>query len=61
MSEEKEKSYVIKVPVFTTEMVVKGNVLFGETYSDLISAVKQKIEEYDGNLILRTRIKHRKQ
>lgn len=60
MSEEKEKSYVIKVPVFTTEMVVKGNVLFGETYSDLISAVKQKIEEYDGNLIFENKNKTQK-
>ena len=55
MSEE--KSYLIKVPVFTTEMVEKENDLFGETYSELISAVKKKIEEFVGTLMLENRDK----
>jgi len=41
MSKPKEKSYKIQVPVFSTEIIEEGNVLFGDTYQNLIGAIKQ--------------------
>lgn len=50
MPKPKEKSYKIQVPVFSTELIVEGNILFGDTYQNLINAIKQKINDYDGRL-----------
>lgn len=57
MSNTKEKTYKIQVPVFSTDMVEDGNVLFGDTYQNLINAVKQKIDKYNGTLSFANRNK----
>ena len=53
----KEKSYVIKVPVYTTEMVEKESPLFGENYHGLVRAVQKKVEEYVGGLSIENKNK----
>lgn len=60
MSTPKEKTYKIQVPVFSTEMVEEGNVLFGDTYQNLIDAIKQKIKVYTGHLSFENRNKTQK-
>lgn len=57
MSKPKEKSYKIQVPVFSTEIIEEGNVLFSDTYQNLISAIKQKLNDYDGRLSFENRNK----
>lgn len=57
MSKPKEKSYKIQVPVFSTEIIEEGNVLFSDTYQNLISAIKQKLDDYDGRLSFENRNK----
>jgi hypothetical protein len=44
---EKEKSYVIKVPVFTTTMKDDIEGIFGKnTYSDMLNSLKIKIKDF---------------
>lgn len=57
MNKPKEKSYKIQVPVFSTEIIEEGNVLFSDTYQNLISAIKQKLNDYDGRLSFENRNK----
>lgn len=57
MSKPKEKSYKIQVPVFSTEIIEEGNVLFSDTYQNLIIAIKQKLNDYDGRLSFENRNK----
>ena len=57
MSKPKEKSYKIQVPVFSTEIIEEGNVLFSDTYQNLIGAIKQKLNDYDGRLSFENRNK----
>ena len=57
MSNPKEKSYKIQVPVFSTEIIEEGNVLFGDTYQNLIDSIKQRINDYDGRLSFENRNK----
>lgn len=46
-SEIKEKSFLIKVPVYSSELILKGNDLFGGvTYGDMLKYAKTKIAEY---------------
>jgi glutamyl-tRNA reductase len=42
---DKQKSYNIKVPVYTTEIIESKNDLFGITYAEIITAIKSKIED----------------
>lgn len=50
MSDNKEKSYRIKVPVFTSEPIQEGNDLFGGvSYTDMIQYVHRKINNYKDN------------
>ncbi len=45
--ENKEKSYLIKVPVYTTEMIPNPNDFFGGiSYSDMLGFLKRKIVDY---------------
>jgi hypothetical protein len=45
--ENKEKSFIIKVPVYSSELILKGNDLFGGvSYYDMINYAKKKIAEY---------------
>ncbi len=60
MSKPKEKSYKIQVPVFSTEIIEEGNVLFSDTYQNLIGAIKQRINDYDGRLSFENRNKTQK-
>lgn len=57
MNKPKEKSYKIQVPVFSTEIIEEGNVLFSDTYQNLISTIKQKLNDYDGRLSFENRNK----
>jgi hypothetical protein len=44
---EKEKSYIIKVPVFTTTMEDDTEGFFGKTtYSDMLDFLKTKINDF---------------
>lgn len=44
---EKEKSYLIKIPVYTSEIIDRANDLFGGvSYADMIEFAKKKIESY---------------
>ncbi len=44
----KEKSYAIKVPVYTSELIEKPQDIFGGvTYKDMIDYVKGKINQYN--------------
>lgn len=46
-TEEKEKSYVIKVPVFTSELISRGMDIFGGVkYSDMNIHVRSKVAKY---------------
>ena len=46
-SGKKEKSYVIKVPVISSELILKGNDLFGGiSFSDMLNYAKAKISNY---------------
>jgi len=46
-SGKKEKSYVIKVPVISSELILKGNDLFGGiSFSDMLNYAKVKISNY---------------
>jgi hypothetical protein len=46
-SEIKEKSFLIKVPVYSSELILKGNDLFGGViYGDMLKYAKKKIAEY---------------
>jgi hypothetical protein len=45
--DKKLKSYIIKVPVYSSEIFTKGQDLFGGvTFIDMINHAKRKIEEY---------------
>jgi hypothetical protein len=45
--DKKEKSFLIKVPVYSSELILKGKDLFGGvTYGDMINFAKRKISEY---------------
>ncbi|MBK8805527.1 MAG: hypothetical protein IPO21_02295 [Bacteroidales bacterium] len=47
ISDIKEKSFIIKVPVYSSELILKGNDLFGGvTFNDMIRYAKKKITEY---------------
>lgn len=60
-SDKKEKSYLIKVPVYTSEMIEEANDLFGGvTYSDMVSFVHRKIDEYKENPQKVSRIRRNK-
>lgn len=46
-TDTKEKSFIIKVPVYSSELIIKGNDLFGGvTFKDMICYAKKKINEY---------------
>lgn len=50
MQNENEKSYTIKVPVYTSEPILGGQDLFGGvTYQDMIHLIHKKIDEYNGS------------
>jgi hypothetical protein len=57
---EKQKSYNIKVPVFTTEIIEERNMLFSITYTDMISAIKGKIDNFKSDLSFENRNKTKK-
>ena len=42
----KPQSYKIKIPVYTTEVISKSNDLFGTSYDDMISVIKNKINKF---------------
>lgn len=45
--DKKVKSYIIKVPVYSSELILKGKDLFGGvSYDDMIKHVEKKILEY---------------
>lgn len=45
---KKEKSYIIKVPVYSTEMIENAQDMFGGiTYNDLLSFLKKKIDDFN--------------
>ena len=45
--DKKYKSFIIKVPVYCSEIITKGNDLFGGvTYLDMINHSKRKIQDY---------------
>jgi hypothetical protein len=54
---QKVKSYNIKVPVYTTEMIEEQNMLFGITYDEMISAIKGKITNFQSELSFENRNK----
>lgn len=45
----KEKSFIIKVPVYTTKILEKNNLFHPVTYTDMISYVNTKVDEYSKN------------
>ncbi len=46
--EEQEKSYLIKVPVYSSELFLTANDLFGGvTYNNMIDFAKNKVSEYN--------------
>lgn len=48
-NENKEKTYLIKMPVYTTTMIEQEDGFFGKvTYQDMIQMVKGKIESFKG-------------
>jgi hypothetical protein len=57
---EKQKSYNIKVPVYTTEMIEEKNTLFGITYNEMISVIKSKIDKFQTELSFENRNKTKK-
>jgi hypothetical protein len=56
----KEKSYNIKVPVYTTEIIEEDNCLFGITRAEMISAIKVKITNFQSELSFENRNKTKK-
>ncbi|MBN2348625.1 MAG: hypothetical protein JXJ22_07310 [Bacteroidales bacterium] len=51
MNDKKEKSYKIKVPVFTSEPILKGKDLFGGvSHVDMIQYVHKKVSAYKENI-----------
>lgn len=47
---KKEKSYVIKVPVYTTEMIENANDMFGGiSYEDMLNFLRKKINSFKEN------------
>jgi hypothetical protein len=57
---EKQKSYNIKVPVYTTEIIESTNDLFGITYAEMITAIKSKIDNFQSELSFENRNKTKK-
>ena len=60
MNASEEKTYKIQVPVFSSEIVEEGNVLFGDTYQNLIDAIKRKVLNYKRHLAFDNRNKTQK-
>lgn len=56
----KEKSYNIKVPVYTTEIIEESNCLFGITRTEMIEAIKTKIANFQSELSFENRNKTKK-
>ena len=56
----KEKSYNIKVPVYTTEIIEETNSLFGISYSEMIDTIKSKIKNFKSELSFENRNKTKK-
>lgn len=47
MSDKKEKSYKIKVPVYTSELILEGSDLFGGvSFEDMNRFVHKKVQDY---------------
>ncbi len=50
---KKEKSYVIKVPVYTTEMIKKAQDVFGgTTYENMLTFLRKKINHFKENKLI---------
>lgn len=56
----KVKSYNIKVPVYTTEIIEETNCLFGITYAEMVNAIKTKIDHFQSELSFENRNKTKK-
>ncbi|MDR2126928.1 MAG: hypothetical protein LBP63_08875 [Prevotellaceae bacterium] len=58
---EKEKSYIIKVPVFTTTMKDDTEGLFGKTtFSEMVDMLKKRINDFKSEVVFENRNKTKK-